>query len=187
MRHVRLAGLGFAAFLAAAPAFAQLSMGGGGSPGGPAPQPKGHVPEDAPAAVPGMGQAPVQTGPVVAKPVTGDPTAALFAAVNNGDYNAAQDAISRGADLTSEDALGETPLDLAISLNRSAITFLLLQTRNETGGGGGAPGPVLPAPKPSKVKITPAAEKQMVHVPVMGNDPGTPDPSAGFLGFGAKN
>jgi hypothetical protein len=129
--------------LAGAPAFAQMSMGGspgggGGAPGGAnTPEPVAPTHDIAPPALPGAGApAPLATGPVVQKPSIADPTQALFAAVNNGDYNAAQDALSRGADLNAQNALGETPLDLSIALNRSTITFLLLATRNETGSTG---------------------------------------------------
>jgi hypothetical protein len=141
---------------------------------------------------------------VVQKPTIADPTQALFAAVNSGDYNAAQDALSRGADLTAQNDLGETPLDLSIALNHSNITFLLLATRNETAGGGAAsPGPAFTATTPAKPAprkphpATPTHEAAQVAAPqhaaepavniTPGNNPGTPNPSAGFLGFGTKN
>ncbi len=197
-------------FLASTPAYAQMSMGGspgagGGPGGGSAPQPAPVTHDVAPPALPGAGApAPLATAPVAQKPAIADPTQALFAAVNSGDYNAAQDALSRGADLTAKNGLGETPLDLSIALNHNSITFLLLATRNETGGsatGASASGPAMPvaAPtgsKPSASKPTgPARAKPRPAVrppaPAVqltpGNNPGTPDPSAGFLGFAPKS
>src|ERR1700722_17856312 len=152
MRNLSLTATGFILICAASPAFAQMMPGGGGSlgaPGGAAtPQPRQRVPDIAPPALPGAQEVPVATGPVVHKAQTGDPTTALFAAVNSGDYNSAQDAISRGANLYAENQLGETPLDLSVSLNRSSITFLLLATRNETGGDVAA----APAPAPAPTR-----------------------------------
>lgn len=177
------------------PAFAQMPGSSLANPNGNIPSaPAQQVPPNiAPPGLPGAGQAPVATGPVMQKPPAGDPTQALFAAVNKGDYNAAQDAISRGADLTAHDAFGETPLDLSIALNRSNITFLILQARNEDGGGNGiAPGPAFPPgsgtnlPSPA-LDATPARAEARPALPVMGNDPGKPDPSSGFLGFGGKD
>jgi hypothetical protein len=202
MRHARFLAIGFAFSVAAMPAFAQMSMGGGGS----APQPKLRAPEIAPPALPGAGyQAPLATGPKLQKVTSGDPTQALFAAVNKGDYNAAQDAISRGADLTAQNQFGETPLDLAIALNRNTITFLLLETRNELGAQDSS-GPVgqtwgLNSPsaplKPGKhhghvepQRGTPVAAPLRVSPRVnhaAGAGVGTPNPEAGFLGFGPKN
>jgi hypothetical protein len=187
--------------LLATPAQAQMSpmggsgMNGGGGVGAPGGvQPKVRVPDIAPPALPGAGMTPLATGPVMAKPITGDPTLALFAAVNKADYNAAQDAISRGADLNAQNPLGETPLDLAVSLNRSTITFLLLSARNESGDGAPPPPAAGPGLSPrmahhKTLKITPAAERAPIHMqmPTVGTNPGTPDASAGFLGFQTKN
>lgn len=195
MRYFLPTALGFILTFACVPAFAQMSMGGMGGGGG-APAPQAHVPDIAPPALPGAAAAPLATGPVMQKPTTGDPTAALFSAINSGNYNSAQDAISRGANMNAENALGETPLDLAVALNRTNITFMLLAARNEMGGNdsGGAVTPVAmttPAPhsKARKPHITPVTETTPMHatVPVMEDNPGTPNPSAGFLGFGAKN
>jgi len=197
MKYFSFASLGFVLFLGAAPALAQMSMGGsggGGAPGaGSAPAPQARTPDIAPAGLPGAGNAPVATGPNLQKPSIADPTQALFAAVNSGDYNAAQDAISRGANLTAQDPLGETPLDLSVSLNRTNITFLLLSARNETGGDDViSPGPAFPAGSITGHEhtphVTPASDMSPVHeTPVLGNNPGKPDPSAGFLGFGPKS
>jgi len=203
MRNLSLAAAGLILISAATPAFAQMAPGGGGMApgGGAAPQPRPRVPDIAPPALPGAGDAPLATGPVIQKPVTGDPTTALFAAVNSGDYNAAQDALSRGANLSAQNALGETPIDLSVALNRSSITFLLLATRNELGEDNVSPGPAAAQPahtghaKPyaniAHSSIVPAADstplRRTAPAPVLGSNPGTPDPSAGFLGFGPKS
>ncbi|GLR67598.1 hypothetical protein GCM10010909_22790 [Acidocella aquatica] len=204
MRYIPASALGLALLLAGAPAFAQMSMGGapGGAPGGGGVQPQPQVHDIAPPALPGAGApAPLATAPVVQKPAIADPTQALFAAVNSGDYNAAQDALSRGADLTAKNDLGETPLDLSIALNHTNITFLLLATRNETAGSDGttSPGPAFTATAPARPaprKSHPAAPVHEAATPhttepavniAPGNNPGTPNPSAGFLGFGTKN
>jgi hypothetical protein len=173
--------LALLACAAAGPAFAQAGPGmPGSSESTPTPQPR--VPDIAPAGVPGAGAAPVATGPSMPKPTAGDPTTALFAAINGGDYNAAQDAVGRGANIGAQNDLGETPLDLAIALNRTQITFLLLSTRNEMGGtdtSGGPPPPPQKPMKPTRVSTPPV----MLKAPVMGNSPGTPNANAGFLGF----
>jgi hypothetical protein len=179
----RLAVFGLLAALAGGPAFAQMAgTAGAGSPEG-TPKPQPRVPDIAPAGVPGAGTAPLATGPSLAKPISGDPTTALFAAINNGDYNAAQDAVGRGANIDAQNNLGETPLDLSIALNRTQITFMLLSARNEMGGtvaeSGPPPAPARPA-KPVRVSSAPVVMKP----PVMGNATGTPNASAGFLGFG---
>jgi len=197
MKYFSFASLGFVLFLGAAPALAQMSMGGsggGGAPGaGSAPAPQARTPDIAPAGLPGAGNAPVATGPNLQKPSIADPTQALFAAVNSGDYNAAQDAISRGANLYAQNPLGETPLDLSIALNRNSITFLILGARNEDGpppavAAGPMPASRTPAdramPMAASVETAPPAASP---APVMGNNPGTPNAAAGFLGFGPKN
>lgn len=191
MRHISAAAAAAALLLSATPAFAQLSgtgLGSGaGSPGGV--QPQVRTPDIAPPALPGAGTAPLATGPVIKKPVTGDPTTELFTAVNSGDYNAAQDAISRGADLTAQNNLGETPLDLSVALDRSSITFLLLSARNEEGN----TGPITPGPAFPQTKTAILIHPKPTHLipqkpaPTPSNNPGTPNPNVGFLGFSPKN
>ncbi len=162
-----------------------MSMGGGGQ----TPQPRADTPDLAPPALPGVAGAPgLATAPAAAKAKTGDPTTDLFVAVNNNDYGAAQDAVSRGADINAQNALGETPLDLSIALNNNSITFMLLSARNEGGGSGAPPAPVAASqpvshsgkPKPVAVKLVTTPRS----IAPVGNNPGTPDPAAGFLGFG---
>jgi hypothetical protein len=161
---------------------------------GPSVQPKPVTPDIAPPALPGAGvPAGIATAPKVAKVNQGDPTTELFTAVNAGDYSSAQDAISRGANLYAQNPLGETPLDLSIALNRNSITFLILGARNEDGpppavAAGPMPASRTPAdramPMAASVESAPPAASP---APVMGNNPGTPNAAAGFLGFGPKN
>jgi hypothetical protein len=182
--------------LAAGPCLAQMLPGAQGQDviGGGAPRARQRVPDIAPAGVPGAVSAPLATGPSVPKDI-GDPTTALFNAINKNDYGAAQDAVSRGANLNAQNPLGETPLDMAVALNRSAIMFMLLGARHEDGD------QAAPAPSPSYAAHSAPGHKarartviisdhtpapRPVPMPVMGNDPGTPDPSAGFLGFDPK-
>ncbi len=159
---------------------------GGGTMGGNAPQPQQRVPDIAPAGVPGAMSTPLATGPSLQKNI-GDPTTALFNAIDKNDYSTAQDAVSRGANLNAQNPLGETPLDMSVALNRSSITFMLLAARNEEGDNAApAPSPAYAghaaaAPTVTIAEHTPAPHRQ--PVPVMGNNPGTPDPAAGFLGF----
>ncbi|AQT05926.1 ankyrin repeat domain-containing protein [Acetobacter persici] len=58
-----------------------------------------------------------------------EPTAALFDAINRGNLLSAKEAVNRGADLNHHNILGQTPLDMAIDLNRNPIIFLLLSMR----------------------------------------------------------
>ncbi|GAN53647.1 ankyrin repeat domain-containing protein [Tanticharoenia sakaeratensis] len=58
-----------------------------------------------------------------------NPTSALFDAINRGSLGAAKEALNRGADMGGHNVLGQTPLDMAIDLNRNDITFLLLSMR----------------------------------------------------------
>lgn len=186
------------------PAHAQTMPGGlgegmGGAGGGPKIQPKVQAPDLAPSGLPGVGgMAPLATGPNLQKPSMDDPTEELFKAINGNDYASAQDAVSRGANLQATDQFGETPLDLAVALNRNDITFLLLGTRNELAAQGGSTGSIMGAPwtldntaKPAKKgkghssgSVVPVKAMPKAEMPA--GDPGTPDPQAGFLGFGPK-
>jgi hypothetical protein len=179
--------LGFASH----PALAQSSPSGNMQ--APTLQPKTDGAQPLPPALPGAGDQDLATAPSVAKPQTGDPTAQLFTAINGNDYNSALDAISRGADLNGENALGETPIDLSVSLNRNSITFMLLEARNDSGDDpdatGPGPGSVTPAAKYSSktahVQSSAAVPIKLIETPnaAPGNNPGTPNASAGFLGF----
>ena len=182
------------------PAHAQMMDSGmGGAGGGPKVPQKNQAPNLAPAGLPGVGGgAPMATGPKLQKLSSGDPTQELFSAINGNDYAAAQDAISRGADLRALNQFGETPLDLSIALNRTDITFMLLGTRNELAaqdGGSATLGKpwtldtVDKSHKQDKTRRRPApvvTVREMPKTPIPAGNPGTPDPQAGFLGFGPK-
>jgi hypothetical protein len=189
-------------FALTTPAFAQSmpgtnQTGAGGD--GPTIQPRAPTPDVAPPALPGAGAVPgLATAPQVARTISGDPTTALFDAINKNDYNAAQDALSRGADLTAQDPLGETPLELSIDLNHNSITFMILAARNETGvdagplatGEGSINAMPIPAPKATRhVHAVPAAMETPPAAgikPQYGSKAATPNPSAGFLGFNGQ-
>lgn len=186
--------------LASHPALAQLGpssgppSSGGSSPSGsiqaPPLQPKSNDNQVLPPALPGAGDVAPTTAPSVAKQQSGDPTAQLFTAINGNDYGSAQDAISRGADLNAQNALGETPIDLSVSLNRNSITFMLLAARNDSGDGSDGSGQTPSTPAAGYASKgsgkTPAAPIKLLGTPTPAatNNPGTPNPSAGFLGFG---
>jgi hypothetical protein len=204
--NARLWGIGIAALLAAgglpSASWAQV-------PGSPAtngfqpifkprqkPEPPKQTAPALPGAQPGLGAAPRDSATTDMSP-----NDELFDAINRGDIASAKDAISRGADLRAENILGMTPLELSVDLSRNDITFLLLSFRDE-----GLPPPhsavqTVSAPatsltqstKPANPRV--AATKPRTHQPAANaipvsrvyanqSDPGTPDPSAGFLGFG---
>jgi ankyrin repeat protein len=153
-------------------------------------QPRSNDNQVLPPAVPGAGDVAPTTAPSVAKQQSGDPTAQLFTAINGNDYSSAQDAISRGADLNAQNALGETPIDLSVSLNRNSITFMLLSARNDSGDGSSGSGPA-PATPTTSYASKGSGKSAAVPIKLIGtptpaasNNPGTPNPSAGFLGFG---
>jgi hypothetical protein len=155
----------------------------------PAAAPKADLPPGLPGAA-SRGSAPTAHGPSDM-----EPTEALFDAINHGDINAARDAISRGADLHGHNVLGMTPLELSVDLGRNDISFLLLSMRGADDGRGGQPAPVQaaakPAPKqarqvpphPPRVAATAPAPTQTARL--FSGDGGTPNPNAGFLGFGS--
>jgi len=129
------------------------------------------IPSALPGAKPGLGAAPVDKS-VADLP----PNQALF------------DAINRGADIRAENVLGMTPLELAVDLSRNDITFMLLSLRGATAGALSAKAvAAAPAPAPAvkmverHVASKPAPTARMYAV---STDSGTPDPQAGFLGFG---
>jgi hypothetical protein len=196
------------------PARAQVAMPQPGNPSsynsgpvqvGPPPKPKTVQPP--PAALPGAESragtaAPAQGGPIA------DPTEALFDAINRGDITAARDAVDRGADLGGQNILGMTPLEESIDLGRNDITFLLLSLRQGevrmTGNERATPASSAASslartaakspssrtvaqravsrqtqvrPAPARTPAAPPLAQQMA-------DTGTPNPQAGFLGFG---
>ncbi len=152
--------------------------------------PKDVVPPALPGATPGRGAAPAD------KSVADlGPNEALFDAINRGDIGQARDAIGRGAELNAQNVLGMTPLELSVDLSRNDITFFLLSLRGAgeaKAGAGKATAPVSiaktsprPAPaKPAPAKFIAVREKPAARQYAGPSDPGIPDPSAGFLGFG---
>jgi ankyrin repeat protein len=189
--HLFCAAIGMAVgfSLAAPAAFAQTSPAGDMQ--APKLQPQGSGETPLPAAIPGAGDQGLQTQQSVAKQQSGDPTTELFTAINAGDYSSAQDAISRGADLNAQNSLGETPIDLSVALNRNSITFMLLAARNDSGddetddSASAVPVAATPAPHYATPAKSSAAPVNLIENPnaTPGNDPGTPNSSAGFLGF----
>jgi hypothetical protein len=173
-------------------AFAQNAPSPAGNLQAPHLQPQSNGDQALPPAVPGAGDQNLAAVPSVAKPQTGDPTAQLFDAINSNNYNSAQDAISRGADLNGANALGETPIDLSVSLNRNSITFMLLAARNDSGDDPDSSGPGPAASGAgyssggSAAKTSPTVPVRLIETPRVApaNNPGTPNASAGFLGFG---
>jgi hypothetical protein len=130
------------------------------------------------------------------------PNEALFDAVNRGDISAVRDALSRGADLQARNILGITATELAIDLGKNDIAFLLLSMRTPDKSRGRARPDVSPFPGSetggravsTRAASRPAPATQRVAAPARtpapapvarqyANDPGTPVPSAGFLGF----
>jgi len=125
-----------------------------------------------------------------------EPTEALFDAINRGDINAARDAISRGADLRGQNVLGMTPLELSVDLGRNDISFLLLSMRGGDDGRAGAPPPKAGKPAPTKLAKQAPAPRSSARAGatapaaprsarLFAGDGGTPNPNAGFLGFGS--
>ena len=151
------------------------------------------APSALPGARPGRGAAPAD------KSVADlGPNDTLFDAINRGDITEARDAISRGADIHSENVLGMTPLELSVDLSRNDITFFLLSLRGASGGALSPKAAAVAAAAPS-VAVKPAAKvtKVAAKAPkpaatvarpyaVSSADPGQPDPQAGFLGFGGN-
>ena len=157
-----------------------------------------------PSALPGAAAKQEPIAPPSRVPTLMSPTEALFDAVNRGDMAGVRDAIGRGADLGATNELGLTPLDLAIDLGRSDISFLLLSMRNAgvgTSGGqqqlaqaapaekaleaSGPPARAKPARRlATRVTVEPTGEPSLPRL-FAGNG-GEPIPSAGFLGFGGR-
>lgn len=174
-------------------------MGAGGPMGGQGLHPPQEKQEVAPPALPGAsGVGNISAGPVTT--LNEDPTKLLFSAINHGDYNQARAAVSRGANLDARNALDETPIELAVELNRNNITFMLLSVRAEEGPGqraapqsvtasavghtrSAAHAPIVFSSRETQLRQSPA---RAVAAPIAGS-PGVPDPSAGFLGFGGHS
>jgi hypothetical protein len=193
-------------------AFAQFSMGnsGGGGTGGAMPDEREQADQAAqaqakadakaaapPAAIPGAvtDEATATSGHISADM---EPTAALFDAINRGDITSAKEALGRGADLNGKNVLGQSPLDMAIDLNRNDLTFLLLSMRNSEQGtrlasvdDGDSSGAVKASVKAGHAKIGRATrlvadKKPAGRARQYASDGGAPKPDVGFLGFGGS-
>ena len=211
MSYDRLRGLALSAacFLAAVPAFGQGVMGAGKPVVGTAPTAAKEAP---PPALPGSRAESMEAAPASKASIDMPPTEALFDAINRGDLAVAKDAISRGADTSGHNVLGLTPLDLAIDLGRNEITFILLSLRSpETPATPDhASATKLAAAKPPirtahreqhqhAAERSPASQQVLVRQAGytttrkaaaeaprrFAGDGGTPNPGAGFLGFGS--
>jgi hypothetical protein len=154
----------------------------------------------APDAIPGA-KARTPVAPATRADTDLAPDDALFDAINRGDIVAARDALNRGAELNEVNILGMTPMELSVDLGRNDISFLLLSMRGEDAGRGSrtvaqAAPPlknILPAKRTTVAKSSgplkpiPVATKPMATPKLFANDGGAPQPSAGFLGFGARS
>lgn len=152
--------------------------------------PKPELPPGLPGATPSRGVAPPTHGPSDM-----EPTDALFDAINRGDIGSARDAISRGADLHGRNVLGLTPLELSVDLGRNDISFLLLSMRGGDDGQSRQPPAVATAkkspgakqarqvPQRAPARVAAPTPQQTAHL--FSGDGGTPNPGAGFLGFGS--
>jgi len=140
------------------------------------------------------------SGPIIAPQRAArnlSPNVALFDAVDRGDIAAAREALSRGADINARNALGETALDLSVDLARNDITFLLLSARGAEPAPGGKPPASNPVRQVAATRIAPArqapASQPAPRAPApvrpapLSTDPGVPNPSSGFLGFGPSH
>lgn len=146
-----------------------------------------------PRALPGSHVESSEPAPLERPPSEMKPNEALFDGVNRGDAAAVREALARGAELETPNMLGQTATELSIDLGRNDITFLLLSMRGAIGRPASrsatnvtsAPIAAKPAQATKPVAVAaprlvaaPAAPKPFV------NNPGTPVPQSGFLGFG---
>ena len=146
-----------------------------------------------PRALPGSHVESSEPAPLERPPSEMKPNEALFDGVNRGDAAAVREALARGAELETPNMLGQTATELSIDLGRNDITFLLLSMRGAIGRPASrsatnvtsAPIAAKPAQATKPVAVAaprlvaaPAAPKPFV------NNPGTPAPQSGFLGFG---
>ncbi len=188
-------------------AHAQMSMGtgggGGGGGGGPGGGGGGGAAEEEekkapppPSAIPGAVAGTVI--PASKNAADLDPNAALFDAIDRGDIGSAREALGRGADLNARNVLGQRPIDLSIDLSRNDITFLLLSMRSQNGdqapaadsSGDDTADADLPPSHSAQVAATTPVEAKGARGAQFASTSqasgGTPQPSAGFLGFGAR-
>ena len=196
-RWLIVAGFALTGLVVAAPAHAQLGLSGGGA----TPSRLANTPQNTPnpvlpppPAIPGVKTAPSPVAAPERPPSDMSPNDALFDAINRGDTPAARDALNRGADLSATNILGMTPLALSVDLGRDDISFILLSMRGAEPRRQPPPSQTAsaaqPAGRPSRaVRVSTAAERPVRPPPApprtqFANETGTPQPSAGFLGFG---
>ena len=192
-RHATILAALIGATLSATPALAQRAL-----------QPKpltAPKAEQQPAALPGATGAPARVERGTAKTDLA-PNEALFDAVNRGDLPAAREAVNRGANLSARNILGLTAIELSVDLGRNPITFFLLSVRAGTEGTSAAappppeptrrvaattPAPQPAAPRPAPVVVAPQPAPKPAPRQALSQDPGSPAPQAGFLGFGPSH
>ena len=177
-------------------AHAQMSMGSGGGGGGGA---AGAAPEEEkkapppPSAIPGAVAGTVV--PATKNAADLEPNAALFDAIDRGDIGSAREALGRGADLNARNVLGQRPIDLSIDLSRNDITFLLLSMRSQNGdqapaadssGDDTADADLPPSHSAQVAAATPVRSRSAQFASTSRASTGTPQPNAGFLGFGSR-
>ena len=177
--------------LAASPAAAQSSALGSASPLSNAGQDNSRWREQKkPSALPGSRFTTAAPAAAERAPADMAPNEALFDAVNRGDIAAARDALGRGADVDARNILGLTALETAIDLGRNDLTFLLLSMRGASSASSAPPPAATPPPprqaaaQPAPARIAVAPQPAPPRPRPAYNDPGTPVPQSGFLGFG---
>lgn len=145
-----------------------------------------------PKALPGSHVDSIDPAPLDRPPSEMKPNEALFDGVNRGDIAAVREALARGAELEAPNILGQTATEVSIDLARNEITFLLLSMRSAVSRSAGRtvanvtaskPAPAAPVARPA-VAPKPVAAPVVVPAKPFVNNPGTPAPQAGFLGFG---
>jgi hypothetical protein len=158
------------------------------------------APQPQPNALPGSKPA-TAAAPATRLPTDMSPNDAMFDAINRGDVAAARDALNRGADMDARNILGMTPMELSVDLGRNDISFLLLSLRPEDRGAVSTASAALPGPSSGKqppakrvsahqkkaAQAAPVRRQELPPPRLFANDGGTPNPSAGFLGFGPTN
>lgn len=197
LRRAGRPGVACLAVLLALPvaAHAQLSVGGGGGAPKGATTPDGEKKLAPPPAIPGAVSN--NAAAPATKPASEmDPNAALFDAIDRGDFAAARDALNRGADLNARNVLGQRPVDMSIDLSRNDITFLLLSLRAQNGDQAPAassgteeaaaetPAPAPPTRADRRHRGRAAAPPPALDAEVSSKAPASSDP--GFLGFGGR-
>lgn len=176
-----------------AAALAQGRLGGGPlQPANP------RTPErERPQGLPGLQSRPSQVIPPTTSPAGMNPNDALFDAISRGDVPTARDAVARGADTNTRNALGLTAIDSAVDQGRPDMIFYLLSLRGSAGSAPPPPGSDAPAPG----RVRPGREPREARTPtapqappapatprtarLFAGDGGAAQPDIGFLGFDA--